>query len=139
MLIVYRPALGSEQTWEYKPQKMLNAEAAAIEKVTGWTYEEFGEKFMSGSVIAKQALLWVLRKRTEPTLRYNDVEFAVDELEHELDDDEKRKVIERLDSSDLSAEDKAAYREALGLDSEPVEEPDGDPKASDPPPPPESG
>lgn len=108
MLIFYRPEGGAEQSWEFEPQELLDVEATAIERVTGWTYAEFGEKFLKGSILAWKALLWVLRKRTEPTLAFRDVVFRVKEFEWKLNAEERQQALANLPELDSDAE-----REAL--------------------------
>ena len=111
MLIIYRPDGAPEQTWEFDPQELLDVEATAIERVTGWTYGEFGEQFIKGSILARKALLWVLRKRTEPTLKFRDVAFRVRELDWKLDADERAKAREAM--PDLAEDEQAAVQMLL--------------------------
>lgn len=121
MLIIYRPEGGEERTWEFDPQEMLDVEATAIERVTGLTYAEFGEKFLKGSILAWKALLWVLRRRSEPTLAFRDVSFRVKEFEWQLDQKEREVALANLPELDSDAE-----REALLKFLGPAEEPEPD-------------
>lgn len=63
--------------------RLTNVEAIAIERVTGLDLGDFAERQQHGSVLASTALVWVLCKRQEPTLRFDDVTF---DLEAFLDD-----------------------------------------------------
>lgn len=110
MLIIYRPEGGDERTWEFVPDEMLDVEATAIERVTGWTYAEFGEKFLKGSILAWKALLWVLRRRSEPTLAFRDVSFRVKEFEWQLDPDERQKALDNLPELDTEEEREAILK-----------------------------
>jgi hypothetical protein len=72
--------------YEYDLDKMLNVEAIAIERATGMTYPQFGAQFYTGSVLAITALIWVIRKRQDPKLRFDEVVFEVATFES-LDDE----------------------------------------------------
>lgn len=61
--------------------KILNTEAMAIERVTGWEMQEFLAKLEKQSVMAMTAYIWVMAKRKDPTIRFDDVEFSFDALE----------------------------------------------------------
>jgi hypothetical protein len=76
------------QVWRYEPDKLLSSEAIAIEKVTGWSYEEFGMHLVQRAMLARKALLWVLLKRNEPTLRFDQIDPPVSAIELEYDLDE---------------------------------------------------
>lgn len=71
------------------PDKILNTEAMAIERVTGWEMQDFLAKLEKQSVLAMTAYIWVMAKRTEPTIRFDDVEFSFDALEASEDVDPK--------------------------------------------------
>lgn len=86
--------------WEFTPLTLGNAEAETIERLTNWTYQEFGEKFLGGSMKAYHALLYVFLKRTTPTLKYNDVQFSLAEIDLEYSPDEKRAMVDALREKD---------------------------------------
>jgi hypothetical protein len=93
MIVTYTSEDGSKHEWEFKPDRLLTTEAEAIERVTGMTYAEFGEKLMNGGMTARRAMVWVLRKRNgEPTLKFREVDFPVGDVDIELDEQEKDKV-----------------------------------------------
>ena len=76
---------------EYDPSKILNVEAIAAQKVTGLGWAEWLDALGKGDMTALTALVWVLRKRTEPELRFTDVSFPIGDVEYE-DDDEVAEV-----------------------------------------------
>lgn len=80
MILIYRPDGGDERRWEFNPRKIRSAEAELVEKRTGLTWEQFGAQVTQGSVLCRRALLWMFQRRTHPTLRFEDVDFALDEL-----------------------------------------------------------
>jgi hypothetical protein len=73
------------KTYDYDQDRMTNIEAMAIEKVTGLTFAEWAEALTNGSMLATTALVWVVQKRDEPTIKFSEVEFELARLE--LDDD----------------------------------------------------
>ena len=71
-------------------EKLMFAEARAIEKVTGQTFKEVGESLQRGSVEAIQAMAWVALKRAQPGLRFTDLDDrALSEVEITMDEPEE--------------------------------------------------
>lgn len=106
MYLIYRPDGGEEQRWTFQLGKLRSMEIEAIEKVTGLKYgTEFKETLLKGGALARRALLWTFQRRTHPTLRFADVDFADDELALDMDRDEW-------------AEIRAATEKAPGMDDE---------------------
>ncbi len=109
MLLIYRPEGATERRWTYAPDKLLSSEAEAIEKVTGITYEEFGQALIKGSMTARRALLWVLLKREEPTLRHSQVDVPVGAVAVDYEPHELKAIRDALaDNNDLSDTDRDA-------------------------------
>ena len=81
-----------DKAYDYDDATMTFAEGRAIEKVTGRTFGEIGELAKTGSLSAIQALVWVAMKRTEPTLKFSDLDdraisaFTFDDPEPEPGD-----------------------------------------------------
>ena len=87
MRITYSPSGGPVEEWEFDPTRLMVAELDAIEKVTGLTgLNAFGEALNNMSASALRALVWVIRKRADPPLRYENVDFAIGDLS--IGDDE---------------------------------------------------
>ena len=97
MKVTYTPEGATPRVWDFRPGRLLNAEAEAIEDKTGWTYQEFGVAFMSGSMKAYHALLWVMLRRTTHNLKWDEVVFAYDEIEVEFDAEEKQRMVEEME------------------------------------------
>ena len=85
MRIIIGPAGGPRQEWEF--DRLMNVELIAIEKQTGFIGDEFTDALNKRSVTALTALVWVIRKRNEPQLRFEHVRFAIDELTIEEDEE----------------------------------------------------
>lgn len=119
MKITYTPEGGERREWTYKPTKMMSLDAEAIERVTGWTYQEFGEKFMSGSALAQHALLWILLRKDNRGLKFSDVRFQMDEIDLDFDAEERAAMREALDDGGPElTDDERAQLESYLAESE---------------------
>lgn len=93
-----------EHVLDIDPAKLLNVEFIAIERATQGrlTMNALNKAMQAGSMEAITALVWVLRKRHEPQLRFDDVTFSLMDVEA-LDDDGN--VVDTADAlSDLANE-----------------------------------
>ncbi|MGC9538498.1 hypothetical protein [Streptomyces sp. UG1] len=81
MYLVYKPG-GSEEPkrWKYNPRKLMSAEREKLERLTDRNYSEFTKDVVAGNSLCRRALLFVYLKRDHPTTRFEDVDFAWDEL-----------------------------------------------------------
>lgn len=84
MYLVYKPE-GSEEPkrWKYNPKKLLSAEREMLERRTGKNFSEFAQDVVKGNSQCRRALLFMFLKREHPGVRYEDVDFAWDELDLE--------------------------------------------------------
>lgn len=96
MHFVYKPEGAEPQRWEFDPDKLMSPEAEAIERHTGMDYSEWARRVGSGSMLALHGLLFVMLKRTEPTLRWDQVVFSIGDVDFELTDEETREARDRL-------------------------------------------
>jgi hypothetical protein len=94
--VIYTPEGADPREWDFDPGKMHDVEAIEIEKRTGLTYVEFGERFLKGSILARKALLFVLMKRTIPTLKWDELQFTISEVEVNFDAEEKAQIVGAL-------------------------------------------
>lgn len=106
MKVTYAPEGADPRVWMFRPGKLMNVEAEEIERVTGMDFNEWAEKLPPATVNmrALHGLLYILLKREIPTLKYAEVEFTADELDFELELDEKRLAVTNL--KQMLAEDK---------------------------------
>ncbi|MCH5677827.1 hypothetical protein [Streptomyces gilvus] len=81
MYLVYKPE-GSEEPkrWRYQPKKLMSPERELIEKLTSRNFSDFTVDVQKGNSRCRRALLFVYLKREHPTLKFDDVDFAWDEL-----------------------------------------------------------
>jgi hypothetical protein len=114
MLVNYTPEGAEKRTWTYSPDKMMASEVEAIEKVTHMTYAEFSIDLVKGSVTARRALLWVLLKRTEPTLRHAQVDFPFAAVEMEYEQHELKQIREGVEGdADMADADRGTVLREL--------------------------
>jgi hypothetical protein len=82
--LVYKPEGSHEpKRFKYNPRKVMSAEREKIERLTDRNYSEFTKDVVAGNSLCRRALLFVFLKREHPTTRFEDVDFAWDELELE--------------------------------------------------------
>ncbi len=113
MRFSYTPEGAEPRSWDFDPNRLMSPEAEAIERHTGMTFEEWGTQVGKGSMTALHGLLYVLLKRSDPTLRYDAVSFCLAEVDFVLDDDETRQAIATLEAKDDLTEAEQAALVAL--------------------------
>ena len=69
MRYVYTPEGAEPQSWEYDASRLLSPEAEAIERHTRLDVRGSGPGSVCGSMLAHHGLLFVLLKRSGPTLQ----------------------------------------------------------------------
>lgn len=76
--------------YEMAQSKVTFAEARAVEKVTGHTFNEINKNpEVQGSTDVIQAMIWVSMKRSDPTLLFSDLDdVAIDDIEWEVEPEE---------------------------------------------------
>ncbi|GEA79933.1 hypothetical protein [Cellulomonas uda] len=78
-----------DETWEIDPDRLLFAEARAIESATGRTFGEVLEQMGKGSATSTQALCWVAAKRHHPELKFTDLDgWDFGDLDMDIVEDE---------------------------------------------------
>src|SRR5512139_358070 len=74
---------------EFDDDRLTLGEGRAMEKATGSTVQEIQELAKRGSLTAIQAFIWVAMKRSDPPLRFSDLDDrALADFEFEDPDDE---------------------------------------------------
>lgn len=73
--------LVKDDSFDVDPGKLSFGEAKKIESATGLTFTQWGNQLAAGSLTALQALVWVMLRRTNPELRFDDVDdFNLEEV-----------------------------------------------------------
>lgn len=68
------------ESYEYNPDRLLNTEAIALQKVTGMRPPEFGKALEQGDAIALTGLVWLIWRRNGHEVAFDDVEFDFGDL-----------------------------------------------------------
>ena len=89
MLFVYSPEGADPKKWPFDPSKLMSPEAETIERHTGMTFAEWGASVPKGSMLALHGLLYVLLKRSDPTLKWDSVQFCLAEIDFELEPEDE--------------------------------------------------
>lgn len=126
MIVTYAPSEGERREWEYKSADLPSGEAEDIEDAIGSTFVEWQTSLLQGGAKARRALLWVLLKRDNSSLKFGDVSFQLGELSVEFDREEKQQVRAELEkSTDLSEQAKAQALRVLADDEDGRDEQEG--------------
>lgn len=101
----YQPE-GTEtpRTWEYDPHKLMSPEAEAIERLTDMTFGEWQVAVQRDSIRALHALLFVLLRRDDKTLKYDQVQFSMSEVRFTFGVEERTRIRDGLRASKLAGE-----------------------------------
>lgn len=87
--ITYSPENQEPQSWEFDPDTIDNLDAEVLEIVGGDFWDSYGRWFEllgRGNIRAIRALLWILQRRTNPDLDFNEIRFSVNQVSlEELD------------------------------------------------------
>ncbi|MET7679399.1 hypothetical protein [Streptomyces sp. NPDC005423] len=130
MYLVYQPEGSDEpKRWKYQPKKLMSPEREMLERFTGKNFTEFTQDVLKGNSRCRRALLYLYQKREHPTLKFDDVDFAWEELTLEHSRGELLLMRENVAES-VPADQLAAVLEKLDQEiAEAYEDPDEQGKA----------
>lgn len=74
------------QVYNYDPNRMLNTEAIALQKVTGLRMNEWGDALKEGDAFALTGLVWLLWRRDGREVPFDMVEFDIGSISLEEDE-----------------------------------------------------
>lgn len=134
MYLVYQPEGTEEpQRWSYDPKRLMSADRETIEKRTGRPYQEAITEIFKGGSLARRALLFVFLRRSHKGLRWEDVDFAWDELSLQFSRQEYQQILAETEES-YWGEDREQRLAALHreMDAAYDEDEDGEGKAPRP-------
>jgi hypothetical protein len=128
--LVYKPEGSDEpKRWKYQPKKLMSPEREMLERFTGKNFTEFTQDVLKGNSRCRRALLYLYQKREHPTLKFDDVDFAWEELTLEHSKGELLLMRENVAES-VPADQLAAVLEKLDQEiAEAYEDPDEQGKA----------
>jgi hypothetical protein len=110
---VYKPEGRDPMSWDFQPDKLMNPEAEAIERHTGMTFGEWVQALGKSSMLALHGLLFVMLKRDRPTLKWDDVQFSISEIDMEMSDEESAEALGALEVRMANGETLSAEESAL--------------------------
>lgn len=109
MRILFTPADGEKREYHFDPDRTLTAvEAGVVEQLTGMDYRGEFEGRVHTSVNAQRALLFVLEKRTHPTLTFPMFDYPAGAVDIDLDTDDIDRMRAKVTESQANSADKAA-------------------------------
>lgn len=101
MFVVYTPE--GEKPQHYDATTLKVSEASIVQRTVDKTWQEILKGLEAGDLDAMRGIVWVLRKRTEPSLRWGEFDPGVTELTGRMSNKEVEQVIR--DSFDLGEAD----------------------------------
>lgn len=118
MRVIYSPEGAEQRAWNFDLTRLRASEAEGIEKV--WragggepaTLEGWRGFIMMGSARAQRILVWFLLRKEAPTLKFQDFDPFVGEIEVQLSSKELRESLVGVEKSKARTGDEKAAREA---------------------------
>ncbi|MFD7774257.1 hypothetical protein [Streptomyces sp. NPDC059753] len=92
MIIVYTPAGGQPEHHDVKTLKV--SEASIVSRSVDMTWGEIKESLGDDNLDAMRGIVWVLKKRAQPTLRLGDFDPGIDEMVSRFDHQEAINYVE---------------------------------------------
>ncbi|MFD9225353.1 hypothetical protein ACFWDI_36335 [Streptomyces sp. NPDC060064] len=86
MYIVYTPAGGEPE--HYNARSLLVSEASIVERTIDRKWPAIKEGLSEDDLDAMRGVAWILKKRSNPTLRFGEFDPGIEELATRLDKDE---------------------------------------------------
>ena len=123
MKFVYTAEGADSLEWDFQPGKLMNAEAEAIERLTGMTFVTWQKAVLEGSVRAVHGLLYVMLKRDNPALKYDQVVFCMDEIDFDFTPEERADIRDALRAKAADADLTLEEQQLLDAVEEGLDEP----------------
>ncbi|MFB7421582.1 hypothetical protein ACFC1L_44355 [Streptomyces sp. NPDC056210] len=124
MLIVYTPADGAEAE-RFDVRSVRTSEASIVSRTVDMTWKQVRERLADDDPDAMRGVAWVIKKRSQPTLRYGDFDPMLSELSTRLD---KQEIEEWVEAAISAAPDAGLapdeIEQALGFIVEQADDPD---------------
>jgi hypothetical protein len=96
VIIVFEPEGSEPQPFDAGRGKLRASEIQVIERTADARWPDIKEGVANGDIHAMRVVVWAIRKRTEPTLRFGDFDPFEGELYSRLDAREVRDYAETL-------------------------------------------
>ncbi len=95
------------QVFDYNPDRMLNTEAIALQKVTGMRMQEWSSALTEGDAYALTGLVWLLYRREGREVPFDEVEFDIGSISLEEDAGPEAAEADPTEAADVAAESPA--------------------------------
>jgi hypothetical protein len=129
MYLIHQPEGSEEPTrYKYNPRKLMSAEREMLERKTGKDFTDFTTSVLSGNSLCRRALLYMFQKRDHPTVKWDDVDFAWDELRLEYSRQELLTMREQI-AENTSGDERAARLASIDEEIEKAIDEDDEGKA----------
>ncbi|MFF6925849.1 hypothetical protein [Streptomyces californicus] len=86
MIVVYTPAGGEPE--QYDAKSLVTSEASIVARTVDMKWPAIKAGLVDEDLDAMRGVVWVLKKRAEPTLRFGEFDPGVDEMVTRYDKDE---------------------------------------------------
>ncbi|ARF75679.1 hypothetical protein B7C62_28055 [Kitasatospora albolonga] len=86
MIVVYTPAGGEPELYDAK--SLLTSEASIVARTVDMKWPAVKEGILDEDLDAMRGVVWVLKKRAQPTLRFGEFDPGVEEMVSRYDRDE---------------------------------------------------
>lgn len=94
MIIVYTPAGGEPEHYDASTLKV--SEASIVQRTVDMKWQEILQSLAEDDPDAMRGIVWVIKKRSNPTLRFGDFDPGVTEMTSRMTNDEVAAFIEPL-------------------------------------------
>jgi len=125
MIVKYAPSGGETSEWTYKAEELPSVDAEDLEDAMGITFDEYQVKLMTGGAKARRALLWIMLRRDNKTLKFADVSFKMGELTVDFDGEELGRIKDAIQKDKTLSDDVKAQALAAIEEQGPTEAPKG--------------
>lgn len=131
MYLVYKPDGSDEpKRWKYQPKKLMSAEREMLERRTDRNFTQFTQDVVKGNSLCRRALLFMYLKRDHAGIKWDDVDFAWDELALEHSKGELREMRNQVVDTVPTAQLEAVLAKLDEEIEEAYEDPEEEGKAS---------
>lgn len=106
-LVLQREGDTEPKRWRYDPRKLMSVEREDLERRTGRNFATFTTDVLQGNSLCRRALLFTYLRREHAKTKFEDVDFAWDELQLEYSRQEwqqmRENVLETQHGDELAA------------------------------------
>lgn len=109
MIIVYTPAGGEPE--HYDAKSLLVSEVSIVSRTIDMKWPQIKEGLADDDLDAMRGVVWVLKKRSQPSLRFGEFDPGVDEMVTKLDKSEVEKWV--AEAVRIATQDPEVTREQI--------------------------